>query len=91
MTWKEKRIVTVLSAILAVLAAALLIVLSLRYREHREQNQTLVTPQGEVVSAQEYTQLNYFNSVAAPSFSCNGDKGWSWSDEPDFPQKLHFP
>ena len=35
MTWKERRTVTILSIILAVLAAALLVVLGIRYREHR--------------------------------------------------------
>ena len=40
MSWKEKRLITILSIILAVLCAAVLVVLSIRYRaaqgsEHR--------------------------------------------------------
>ena len=35
MTWKEKRLITVLSIVLAVLFAAVLIVLSIRYRQAR--------------------------------------------------------
>ena len=36
MTWKEKRLATLLSGVLAVLAIVLLLVLSSRYRETRE-------------------------------------------------------
>ena len=32
MSWKEKRLITILSIILAVLCAAVLVVLSIRYR-----------------------------------------------------------
>lgn len=36
MTWKERRLITVLSVILAILSAALLIVLGIRYRQSRD-------------------------------------------------------
>ena len=35
MTWRERRIVTILATILLVLVAALLIVLGIRFREWR--------------------------------------------------------
>ena len=36
MSWKEKRLITILSIILAVLCAAVLVVLSIRYRAAQE-------------------------------------------------------
>ena len=39
MTWKERRIVTILTTIVLVLAAALLIVLGIRFREWRAAQQ----------------------------------------------------
>ena len=35
MTWRERRIVTILTAIVLILAAALLIVLGIRFRQWR--------------------------------------------------------
>ena len=39
MTWKERRLITVLSVILAILSAALLFVLGIRYRQPRDAGQ----------------------------------------------------
>ena len=36
MTWRERRIVTILSTILLILMAALLVVLGMRYRASRD-------------------------------------------------------
>mgnify|MGYP000779973428 CR=1 FL=1 len=45
MSWKEKRLITILSIILAVLCAAVLVVLSIRYRAAqaaKDQNLSLI-------------------------------------------------
>lgn len=45
MSWKEKRLITILSIILAVLCAAVLVVLSIRYRRPRlAKDQNTVSP-----------------------------------------------
>lgn len=44
MSWKEKRLITILSIILAVLCAAVLVVLSIRYRRPAAKDQNTVSP-----------------------------------------------
>ena len=45
MSWKEKRLITILSIILAVLCAAVLVVLSIRYRAAQAaKDQNTVSP-----------------------------------------------
>ena len=39
MTWKERRIITILTTILLILMAAVLIVLGIRYREGRAETE----------------------------------------------------
>ena len=84
MTWKERRTVTILSIIVAVLAAALLVVLGIRYREHRaageESQQT-----GAIAPAAAYTAVTCSNSTATLSFSLDETGRWIWSDDPEFP------
>ena len=87
MTWKEKRIVSILSTVLALLLAALLIVLSIRYRENR-QNQ----PDGPATPAQNaaihnypYAELYVDNGDAALTFSISEEGEWTWADDPSFP------
>lgn len=87
MTWQERRVVTLLGSILALLTAALLIVLGLRYREKlalREQ-QTADDPiLDEVGEESRYTALTYFNGSTTLSFSRESGS-WLWSDDTDFP------
>lgn len=84
MTWKERRTVTILSIILAVLAAALLVVLGIRYREHRAADGA-VQQTGAIAPAAAYTAVTCSNSTATLSFSLDETGRWIWSDDPDFP------
>ena len=64
MTWKEKKLVTILTGVLAVLAIVLLLVLSSRYRENQKDTPASsafigVTEEG----SGDYTSLTYFNGT----------------------------
>lgn len=86
MSWKEKRLITVLSIILAVLFAAVLVVLSMRYRAalaERAAVETVAEVPEETTGG--YTALEYDNGSATLSFACGEDGGWYWVSEPDFP------
>ena len=88
MSWSEKRIVTILSIILAVLMAALLIVFSIRYREKKQaqlENPGMTTVQGEVLDKHDYTGLYIENGNTALTFSLGDTGKWIWADEPSFP------
>ena len=63
MSWKEKRLITILSIILAVLCAAVLVVLSIRYRAAQAaKDQNTVSPSDIAEAAQsEYVALSYSN------------------------------
>ena len=87
MSWKEKRLITILSIILAVLCAAVLVVLSIRYRAAQAaKDQNTVSPSDIAEAAQsEYVALSYSNGSTTLSFSLNEDGIWTWDSEPDFP------
>lgn len=87
MSWKEKRLITILSIILAVLCAAVLVVLSIRYRAAQAaKDQNTVSPSDIAEAAQsEYVALSYSNGSTTLSFSLNEDGVWTWDSEPDFP------
>lgn len=87
MTWKEKRIVTILGSILAVLMAALLIVLSLRYRAqwHAEENAAIVTTEGEVIDQTAFTELHLRTNSTSLRFALNEEGKWVWADDAGFP------
>ncbi len=87
MSWKEKRLITILSIILAVLCAAVLIVLSIRYRAARAaKDQNTVSPSEIAAAAQsDYVALSYSNGSTTLSFSLNESGVWIWDSEPDFP------
>lgn len=74
MSWKEKRLITILSIILAVLCAAVLVVLSIRYRAAQAaKDQNTVSPSDIAEAAQsEYVALSYSNGSTTLSFSLNG-------------------
>lgn len=84
MTWKERRTVTILSIIVAVLAAALLVVLGIRYRQHRAAGDE-VQQAGAIAPAAAYTAVTCSNSTATLSFSLDETGRWIWSDDPEFP------
>lgn len=85
MSWKEKRLITILSIILAVLCAAVLVVLSIRYRAAQAaKDQNTVSPSDIAEAAQsEYVALSYSNGSTTLSFSLNEDGIWTW-DQPAF-------
>ena len=87
MTWKERRTITVLSIILAILSAALLIVLGMKYRESRDAGETPdpTSPITVDAAGSTYTSLTYDNGSTTLSFSLNTEGAWVWSDDPDFP------
>ncbi len=86
MTWQERRIVALLSTILAVLAVALIIVLSIRYRAARDAGDSS-QQEGQLITAgaEGYTALSYYNGSATLSFSRDQEGAWVWADDPDFP------
>lgn len=90
MTWKERRTITLLLTIIAVLFAALLIVFGMRYRENREEvlaeKNAGVPSEGAALSDPgTYSELRYYNGSATLSFALGEDGEWTWSDGPDFP------
>lgn len=86
MTWQERRTITILSTILAVLCAALLIVLGIRYRENRDlPDQADGTVPGTVTDTAAITALSYENGQTSLSFSLNEAGNWVWDVDADFP------
>lgn len=90
MTWKERRTVTLLLSIMAVLFAALLIVFGMRYREGREEALAGKTADGfsengTLSDPEAFSELSYYNGSATLSFALDEKGKWIWSDGPDFP------
>ena len=88
MSWKEKRLITILSIFLAVLCAAVLLVLSVRYRAAQaakaEDNQTSASDIAQAAQS-DYIALSYNNGTTSLSFALNEEGAWYWESEPDFP------
>jgi len=62
MTWRERRLITILSTILLILVAAVLVVLGIRYRESRaaaEEGGMIDPSTNTVVDHNAYTGLFY--------------------------------
>ena len=87
MTWNEKRIVTVLSTVLVVLMAAVLVALSIRYRQGQAQQAEggYVDAQGQAVADDEYVSVQLDNGSFAPTFALGAAGEWIWADQQDFP------
>jgi len=92
MTWKERRTITLLLSIMAVLFAALLIVFGMRYREGREEalagKDAAGLPEGGAAALADpgaYSALRYDNGSVTLSFALDEEGKWTWSDGPDFP------
>lgn len=86
MDWKQRRTVTILTAILLTLLAAVLIVLGIRYRENRQEDPGDQEPSQAVsMTVEGYSALAYSNGAATLSFSVGEDGDWSWDNDPDFP------
>ena len=89
MTWRERRIVTILTAIALVLAAALLIVLGIRFRQWRAASESgaAVGADGTGTAADPaaYTALTYENGSTTLSFARDEAGQWAWTADGDFP------
>lgn len=91
MTWKERRTISVLLTIIAVLFAALLIVFGMRYREGREEalagadGADGLSDGGIPTDPGAYSALSYYNGSVTLSFALNEKGDWVWADGPDFP------
>lgn len=92
MTWKERRTISMLLTIIAVLFAALLIVFGMRYREGREE--ALAGADGAAAGLSggdiladpgAYSALSYYNGSVTLSFTLDEKGNWVWADGPDFP------
>ena len=87
MTWQERRIVTFLSAVLAVLFAIVLVLLGARYKQNRAEKEAAqeagsTSPAADPVA---YTALSYENGSFTLSFSLDENGSWVWADDPSFP------
>lgn len=87
MSWKERRLITVLSTILLVLVIALVIVLAVRYRAKlNADNHATEEPVAELVSDETaYTSLTYYNGETTLSFERNELGMWYWTADPKLP------
>ena len=87
MTWKERRLITVLSVILAILSAALLIVLGIHYRQSRDavQDPAAQAVQAAQAAGSTYASLSVYSGSATLSFSIQEDGTWVWDDDTEFP------
>ena len=87
MTWQERRIVTFLSAVLAVLFAIVLVLLGARYKQSRAEKEAAqeagsTSPAADPVA---YNALSYENGSFTLSFSLDENGNWVWADDPSFP------
>ena len=86
MDWKERQTVTVLLTVLAVLSAAVLIVLGIRYRSARDPQESPSAQGGDLaVPAGDHSSLTYYNGSVTLSFSLDEENRWVWTDDPLFP------
>lgn len=89
MTWRERRTITILTTILLILAAMLLVVLGIRYRQNRDVPEDGINaaadPASGAVDAGFYTALSYSNGDAFLSFSQDEEGTWHWDANTDFP------
>ncbi|MBQ9331137.1 MAG: DUF4340 domain-containing protein [Oscillibacter sp.] len=84
MTWRERRLISILSAILAILMAAVVITLGVRYQRRRAAAERQPQEESFLVGESGYTALRYSNGAATLSFAQEGET-WVWSDDADFP------
>ncbi len=90
MTWKERRIITLLLTVLGILFAILLIVLGIRYRENRPSatDTDFTDPAAAgtpLADPESFRSLQYFNGTVTLSFHVDEEGEWIWTDTPDFP------
>lgn len=77
-----------LTAVLLTLFAAVLIVLGIRYRENRQEDESEQPGQSAPeMTAGGYSSLVYSNGSTTLSFSVDEYGKWIWSNDPEFPLK----
>ena len=86
MTWRERRIITLLSTVLLILSAAVLIALGIRYRQSRAQQDAGMTAEEAVQQGEEgFSALYYSHAAATLSFSRNESGAWQWDGNTEMP------
>ena len=87
MSWKERRLIAVLSMILLVLTIALVIVLAVRYRDKMDPEPT--PPEdltaGLVSDQDDFHTLTYFNGETTLSFERDENGIWHWTADRALP------
>lgn len=87
MTWRERRTITILTTILLILSAMLLIVLGIRYRQNRADDDGGPNDAAPIadVSTGFYSALTYSNGSTTLSFTQDETGAWRWDAGTDFP------
>ena len=86
MDWRQRRTVTILTAVLLALLAAVLIVLGIRYRENREETpEDNESAAAAFMTVEGYSALVYSNGSTTLSFTAEEDGAWAWENDPQFP------
>jgi len=87
MSWKERKLVAILSMILAVLVIALILVLAGRYRDKLNAEETVPEEEsaGLVTDHEEFTSLTYDNGETTLSFERDETGIWRWTADRDMP------
>ncbi|MEG1988524.1 MAG: DUF4340 domain-containing protein [Oscillibacter sp.] len=79
------RLVQLLAALAAILAAAVLIVLGLKYRAARNLPDNASGLSGAAGNQTAYSAISYWNGNTVQSFAVNESGIWTWVDDPEFP------
>lgn len=85
MDWRQRRTITILTAVLLTLLAAVLIVLGIRYRENREETPEGDEPLAVSMTVDGYSALVYNNGSTTLSFTVTEEGDWVWENDPGFP------
>ena len=86
MDWRQRRTVTILTAVLLALLAAVLIVLGIRYRENREETpEDNESAAAAFMTVEGYSALVYSNGSTTLSFTVEENGAWAWENDRAFP------
>ena len=92
MSWKEKRIVTILGSIVVILLVAALLVYSSHYRAQQQEeaaaaaeNQAQEAEVAKTKDTRVVSDLRWNTGSTNLHFTLDEDELWVWADQPDFP------